>query len=272
MKSTCKPKMEQQSHWGAVFTREPAFFGEAPSGFAQTALDLLRREGMGSVLELGCGQGRDSFHFARNGLRVTALDYAEMAVSAVRDKAAAAGLSSLIVAQAHDVRQPLPFAAASFDACYSHMLLCMEVSAAEISFILGEIRRILRPGGIAMYSVRSNFDKHYRTGTPLGEDLYEIGGFVVHFFTEEKIQKLTSGYEILKIERMAEGSLPRDLFCITLRKAAAPAGAEKERMDIKKPMERFQAAIEAALAPGALGHKTKQLVALGAALATGCDP
>jgi SAM-dependent methyltransferase len=98
------------------------------------------------------------------------------------------------------------------------MLLCMELSTGEISFILGEIHRVLRPGGIVLYSVRSNFDKHYRTGIRLREEIYEIGGFAVHFFTEEKIRNLAKGYEILAIDRIQEGSLPRDLFCVTLRR------------------------------------------------------
>lgn len=249
MESEQRPKTEQKSHWDKVFSKDTAFFGEEPSEFAKKSLELLRRKGLHSVLEMGCGQGRDTFFFARGGLRVTALDYAETAIAALRKNAAAAGLSSSITAQAHDVRQPLPFPGASFDACYSHMLLCMELSTAEITFIFREIHRVLRPGGLALYSVRSSFDKHYRAGTHLREEIYEIGGFAVHFFTEEKIRTLARGYEILEIERLAEGSLPRDLFCITLRKAAVPAEVEKEKKEMSKPMERFQAAIEAALAP-----------------------
>lgn len=272
MKCEQRPKTEQKSHWDEVFSKEKAFFGEEPSDFARKSLELFRREGVQSVLELGCGQGRDTFFFARNGLRVTALDYAETAVAAIREKAAAAGLLSSIVAQAHDVRQPLPFPDASFDACYSHMLLCMELSTAEIAYILGEIHRVLRPGGIVLYSVRSSFDKHYRAGTHIREAIYEIGGFTVHFFTEEKIRTLTKGYAILEIERLEEGSLPRDLFCVTLRKSTATTAIKEETLEMSKPMEKFQGAFDASLAPGILDHKTKQLVALGAALAAGCDP
>lgn len=272
MQSENLPKMDQRSHWDEVFSEETAFFGEEPSDFAKKALNVFQRESVRTVLELGCGQGRDSLFFARSDLRVTALDYAETAIVAIREKAAAAGVSTSIVAQAHDVRQPLPFPDASLDACYSHMLLCMELSTAEIVFILGEIHRVLRPGGIALYSVRSSFDKHYRAGTHLREEIYEIGGFVVHFFTEEKIRKLAKKYEIQEIDRMEEGSLPRDLFCVTLRKIAAPTEAEEEKPEMSNSMERFQEAFDAALAPGILGHKTKQLVALGAALAAGCDP
>jgi len=275
MKLEHKSKPEQKSHWDKVFAQKPAFFGEEPSAFAQRCLDLFRNEGIQSVLELGCGQGRDTFLFARNGLEVTALDYSETAISAVKEKAKRAGLISRIHAQTYNVKEPLPFPDCSFDACFSHMLLCMELSTAEIGFILRETHRILKPRGLAVYSVRSNFDKHYRTGTHLSEDMYEIGGFVVHFFTEEKVKKLARGYDILEIERLEEGSLPRDLFVVTLRKAACPENWNiediEENKEVNDPMGKFEEFLNASMAPGALDHKTKQLVALGAALAAGCD-
>lgn len=275
MKPKPTAKTEQKSHWDDVFTTSADFFGAEPSDFAQAALEIFRKNRVRSLLEFGCGQGRDTFLFAGNGFEVTALDYSETAVAEIHERAAKAGLASRIHSQTHDVRNPLPFADASFDACYSHMLLCMELSTSEIAFILRETHRILKPGGLAVYSVRSNLDKHFRAGTHLGEDIYEIGGFVVHFFTEEKIRRLSKGYEILKIDRMEEGSLPRDLFCVTMKKGPVPETWDFdpcEEIKMRNPMEKFQAFMDAALAPGALDHKTKQLVALGAALAAGCDP
>ncbi|HDR46198.1 MAG TPA: class I SAM-dependent methyltransferase, partial [Geoalkalibacter subterraneus] len=201
---------------------------------SREALELFRREGVRDVLELGCGQGRDTFFFARNNLRVTALDYAETAVETLKEKSAEAGLLASVNVCTHDVRQPLPFPEASFDACYSHMLLCMDLSADEIAFILAEIRRVLRPGGLALYSVRSNFDKHYRTGRHLRENIYQVGGFVVHFFTLEMIRWFAKGYTLLAVDRMEEGSLPRDLYCVTLRKSLAVN--EGETTEFIKPI------------------------------------
>jgi SAM-dependent methyltransferase len=224
------PKTQQKNPLGGGFLQEKGLFGEEPSDFAKKSFNLFRRKKVQAVLELGCGQGRDTLFFARHGLKLTALDYAETAVGSLQKKAAAAALASSIVVQTHDVRHPLPFPTASFDACYSHMLLCMEFSTEEISFILGEIHRVLRPRGIVLYSVRSSFDKHYRTGTHLHEEIYEISGFAVHFFTEEKIRKLPRVYKILKIDRMQEGSLPRDLFCVTLeRKGPQPTYHQLEQ-------------------------------------------
>ncbi|SDL74808.1 Carboxymuconolactone decarboxylase family protein [Geoalkalibacter ferrihydriticus] len=275
MTSEKRPKTKQKSQWNKVFIEEIAFFGQEPSDFAKKSLELFRHEAVRAVLELGCGQGRDTIFFARNGLHVTALDYSDAAVATTLEKAATAGVSSMVVSQAHDVRQGLPFPDASFDACFSHMLLCMELSTAEIDFILGEILRVLRPGGLAVYSVRSERDKHYRVGTHLGEDIYQIGDFVVHFFTTEKIRGLAKGYTILGVDRLEEGSLPRDLYCVTMKKgptAGASPNTPCEERDMADPLNKFQEFMEAALAPGVLDHKTKQLVALGAALAAGCDP
>lgn len=233
MKPARSTPAEQKSHWEKTFTESEAFFGDEPSSFARKAMAHLKEHQVRSLLEIGCGQGRDTFFLAEGGIAVTALDYSETAVTEVAQRAAKAGLAGRIRVRAHDVRERLPFAGETFDACYSHMLLCMELSTAEIAFILRETWRTLKPGGLALYSVRSNFDKHYRTGTHLAEDIYQIGGFSVHFFTESKVHQLSKGYEIMAIDRMEEGSLPRDLFCVIMRKGRAPESWDLDPLEEK---------------------------------------
>ncbi len=49
--------------------------------------------------------------------------------------------------------------------------------------------------------------------------MYEIaGGFIVHFFSKEKIEHLAKGYEGFEIEEFEEGELPRKLYMVTMRK------------------------------------------------------
>lgn len=208
----------QNPHWERTYHGHTEMFGEEPSEPARKAMELFQREGKIKILELGAGQGRDTLFFARNGLQVTALDYSETGVQTVREKALVHGLAQSITAMRHDVRQPLPFEDGSFDACYSHMLFCMALTTAELVFLAGEVRRVLKPGGLAIYTVRHTGDPHYGTGIHRGEDMYEVGGFIVHFFSREKVEHLANGYEILGIEEFEEGSLPRKLFRVTMRK------------------------------------------------------
>ena len=224
------------------------------------------------LLELGPGQGRDTIFFAENSLEVVGLDYSDQSIAELDAKAQARSLASRIKLQAHDVRQPLPFSDGSFDACYSHMLLCMHLSKKDIAFALREVHRVLRPAGLAAYSVRSVFDKHYgHSGARyLGEQIYEVGGFVVHFFNEQMIRNLARGFEIVKIGRLEEGSLPRDLFTVFLKKTGPIEGTDEER-NMPELSALYQSFFDATYGSGALDKKIKFLIALGASLAAGCD-
>jgi SAM-dependent methyltransferase len=196
-------------------------FGAEPSVPARKALELFQSEGVRNVVELGGGQGRDTIFFAARGLRVIVLDYAETGVAEIARKAAALGLSEAIAVLRHDVRNPLPFADAAFDACYSHMLFCMALTTAELEHLSREVWRVLKPGGINIYTVRHIGDPQYGTGINRGDDTFESsGGFAVHFFSREKVAQLAQGFDILSIEEFEEGALPRKLFRVTVRKKA----------------------------------------------------
>jgi hypothetical protein len=67
--------------------------------------------------------------------------------------------------------------------------------------------------------VRNTDDPRFRQGVHRGEDMYETKGeFIVHFFSREKIEELAQGFKVLKIEQCEEGSLPRRLFRVSLKK------------------------------------------------------
>jgi len=209
----------QQQHWENSFSEKPEMFGSQPSDPARKALEIFQREKIQKVLELGGGQGRDTIFFAQSGLRVAVLDYAESGVKNIAHNAAALNLSDAITALRHDVRNPLPFDDGSFDACYSHMLFCMALSTVELECLSREIWRVLKAGGLNIYTVRHTGDPQYGTGIARGDDMFESGGgFTVHFFSREKVEQLAQGFDILSIDEFEEGTLPRRLFRVTLRK------------------------------------------------------
>ncbi len=221
---TAKEVVEgQRTHWDTTFSQKPEMFGGNPSDPALKAAELFKREGRTNLLELGGGQGRDALFFAREGFHVTVLDYSHAAIEAIAGKAESAGLANRITALQHDVRKPLPFDENVFDCCYSHMLFCMALTTPELDLLSQEVRRVLRPGGLDVVTVRHTKDAHYGTGIHRGEDMYEVGGFIVHFFSREKVEHLARGFQIDSVDEFEEGGLPRKLFYVVLRKGEAMA-------------------------------------------------
>lgn len=208
----------QRLHWERTLATRPEMFGAAGSEPAHGAAELFQAEGVHRVLELGGGQGRDTFFLAASGFDVDVLDYAEAAVEGMRNKARELGLSEHVTPAEHDVRRPLPFPDSSFDACYSHMLFCMALTTAELDMLSREILRVLKPGGLCVYTTRNTSDADFGRGIHRGEGLYENQGFIVHFFDRAKVEYLARGYEIVSVDEFEEGKLPRRLYRVTLRR------------------------------------------------------
>lgn len=205
----------QRRHWQRTYDTHPGMYGTAPSAAAVHAARVFRERGATSVLELGAGHGRDTIFFARNGFAVHATDFSTAGLSQLRESATAAGVAGLVRTTEHDVRRPLPFADRSVDAGFAHMLLCMALSTEQIHALVTEVRRVLRPGGAFVYTVRHTGDAHYGTGTAHGDDIYEHGGFAVHFFSRDLVDDLAAGWHLCDVYPFEEGDLPRRLWRIT---------------------------------------------------------
>ena len=101
----------------------------------------------------------------------------------------------------------------------------MALTTAELEFAFAEARRVLRPNGLHIYTVRTTEHPHYGAGIFRGEGMYEVDGFVVHFFDREKVARLATGDEIVRFFEFEEGDLPRRLFFVAMRKGGMPGGA-----------------------------------------------
>lgn len=214
-----KEKLDQQAlHWEKTYSSRSEMFGVSPSMAAVNSLKTFKEKGLTEILELGAGQGRDTMFFAKNGIRVLALDYSQSAVNILIKKSKKLKLDKLITVKKLDIRKKLPFKNETFEGCFSHMLYCMAFTVNELIFLSNELNRVLKFNGINIYTVRHTSDADYKNGFYRGEDLYESGGFIVHFFSKEKIEKLSKGFKIIDIEKFEEGSFPRKLFRVTLKK------------------------------------------------------
>jgi len=209
---------KQAQHWENTFINRPETFGVSPSAAAIKAVDTFNKKDITNILELGAGQGRDTLFFAQKGFHIQVLDYSQTGLDNIIKKAKTLGVDKLITGKIHDVRNPLPFTDEKFGGCFSHMLYCMALTTKELKFLSDEIHRVLKNGGVNIYTVRHTGDGDYKNGIHRGEDLYESDGFIVHFFSKEKVKQLSNGFDIVNIKNFEEGEFPRKLFRVTLKK------------------------------------------------------
>ena len=95
------------------------------------------------LLEIGCGMGTDHLQFARGRAKVTAVDLTPQSVEISRQHLLLYGqMGQFALADC----ERLPFAAESFDVAYSNGVLHHTQDTAGA---VGEIHRVLRPGGQA---------------------------------------------------------------------------------------------------------------------------
>ena len=212
-------ELDQQSqHWEKNFSNKPEMFGLEPSIPAKKALNFFKEKKINNIIELGAGLGRDSIFFAKNNIKIQALDYSSSGIKIINDKIKKDNLSNYISTKLFDVREKLPFKDNSIDACYSHMLYCMALTIDDLQKLNNEIHRILKPNGLNIYTVRHTNDGDYKNGKHIGEDLYENDGFIVHYFSEEKVNSLLKGFKKITLEKFEEGTFPRKLFFIVNEK------------------------------------------------------
>ena len=212
-------KLDQQSqHWESNFSIKSEMFGLTPSLSAKKALKLFQEKKIDKIVEIGAGLGRDTIFFAKNSIYTTALDYSPSGIKVINQKIKKDNLSNYISTKLFDVREKLPFEDNSIEACYSHMLYCMALTIDDLQKLNNEIQRILKPGGINIYTVRHTNDGDFKRGIHRGEYLYENDGFIVHYFSKGKINSLLKGFKNLEIENFEEGNFPRKLFIVYNKK------------------------------------------------------
>ena len=99
------------------------------------------------VLEIGVGAGTDFINWVRGGAKATGIDLTESGVDLTRERLALEGLRAEV--RQGDAEQ-LPFVTNSFDIVYSWGVLH---HSPDTSRAIGEVKRVLRPGGIALVMI-----------------------------------------------------------------------------------------------------------------------
>jgi len=181
---------------------------DEPSEISYYLVQRWKKKGFGRFLDLGCGPGRHSMQFAGAGFDVTAFDLSPEAIALVGGKAKEAGLG--ITTVRGDMRR-LPFADASMDCLLAYHVIS-HTDTEGIREVLGEIRRVLRPGGElyltfcskkAWSFAEAGFQRLDENTVVKREDGPEDG--IPHFFVdEESLGALLNGFRILSFQHVQD--------------------------------------------------------------------
>lgn len=149
-----------------------------------------------SILELGCGVGRDARYFAKKGHTVLATDLSEVVIEQNKERPPIAGLTYQYL-DFKDLRQ---YADNSYDMVYAYLSLHYFDNDTTVS-IFNEIRRIIKPIGIIAFACKTTDDKYFGLGDKVGDDMFLYKGHVRHFFSEEYTRELMNkcGYKIVEL-------------------------------------------------------------------------
>src|SRR2546423_6266778 len=153
------------------------------------AADFAATNGL-KVLEIGCGMGTDGAQFAKAGADYTGIDLTEAAIELARERFALSNLKGEF--RVSDAEK-LDFADDTFDLVYSHGVLH---HTPDIEAAIGEIHRVLRPGGRAIVMLYHRGSYNYRIGIRVlrraGAGLLksESGIKIVHSLTGEPVDSL----------------------------------------------------------------------------------
>tara|TARA_B110000503_G_scaffold141547_1_gene235427 strand:- start:1044 stop:1646 length:603 start_codon:yes stop_codon:yes gene_type:complete len=136
------------NYWETFYEKHPE--NKIPSNFAVYINSVYLNKNK-TLLELGCGNGRDAIYFINQGLKVTAIDLATKEIDYLKQL----NIQN-ITFKAHDFTKLYEYS--NFDFVYSRFTLHSINEDSENS-VLSQLNGVLKPGGLFLLEARSIKDK-----------------------------------------------------------------------------------------------------------------
>lgn len=197
--------------WGAW--AESAVSINSPDAILKL-VPILKKHGVEKVIDVGCGNGRNSLLLAKEGFNVVAFDYSAEALKTVRDRAKDEKLEVHTLLGTVKDMQMIP------DGMFDAVISCHVVDLYkmhDIKKVVNELKRILKSEGIAMIVVFSDDSKMFRDRTSNVNHGVEIEkktvvynqfeawhNLMYHFFSKKEMKELFKDFKILSLEKMRQ--------------------------------------------------------------------
>lgn len=154
--------VDNAAYWDRYYKNR--ICSEEPSPFAQYVITLVEQGS--KMVELGCGNGRDAVFFSGHGLRITALDTSQEAITQLqsRDIPNAEFICGDFVNS--DIYEPN-----SFDYAYSRFTI-HAINQNQEQVLLNNLFNGLRPNGKLFIEVRGVNDPLFGKGRPVERNAF----------------------------------------------------------------------------------------------------
>lgn len=176
-------------YWNEFYNRD-SMTTHFPSEFAKFVMQYL--ESGKKLMDIGCGNGRDSLYFADNNLIVTGVDASETAIKKLQNRHIDNGLfvcDDFVTCKALYQVQ--------YDYFYSRWTIhaITDVQEAEL---LNNIYNSLNEDGLLLIEARSINDELYGKGEQVGKNAFKYNGHFRRFIDKNELkEELESlGFEI----------------------------------------------------------------------------
>ena len=187
--------------WESIFKTKGKFFYQ-PHEDMERLVRILRQNKSKRVFDLGCGSGRHTVFFAKNGFDVYGMDNSRSGLEQTRDWLKKSRLRAQL--KNASCYKRFPYADDSFDAIISVQVI-HHAKISDIRGCISEMRRVLKPGGIIFISVPKNKKDRFRskvkmiaprTFVPL--DGHEVG--VPHYhFNKGLLRREFEGFKVMEL-------------------------------------------------------------------------
>lgn len=146
-----------------------------------------------AVLEVGCGAAVDLARFAKGGAVCTGVDLAQSAIELAKANFEQQGLAAdLRVANG----EALPFPDNSFDLVYAHGVVQY---TADPQALVNEVRRVLKPGGEAIFQVYNRISWLNALSKLMKVGLEHDDAPVLLKYSIGEFKQLVSGFSAVRI-------------------------------------------------------------------------
>jgi SAM-dependent methyltransferase len=172
-----------------------------------SSIQALRSNLIDTVVDVGCGDGRNLLALLQANFKCAGLDVSPTAHARAAQALQLKGMHAFFIEGSMD---DLPFATGTVEA-----ITCFDVfgQILDPTPAIREFERVLKPSGLVVINAFSTEDGTYGEGNRVGEHIFNYKDTIFRYFEKDQILELFAGpWEVLTFERVQWDDPPHGDF------------------------------------------------------------